>query len=301
MALAAAYMKALNAAPALTKYCTTFWICCASVFLSQKYALSRLRPTSFCAAAEPHSHACLPHCCRACRITNTVNLKRIVSYSAVVGAPPYSHYWFMFLERMGTGTNTMLVLDQLVWRPLTIAWSFLVGAYLRDGSLKNLGSNMKGGYKKAVTNGLILWVPLQYINFKFVPMQWRVLFIDVVHFFWDIYLCTISMAKKNQKQLDSPAATSAWTRKYFTEDHERMLNRMVPPVNADAGPEQGLDTLPALADTTAEATELTGALFAQLLVGGFFNLYANMDRLNKENEFPIPDADTGTNMVRAPA
>ena len=38
MALAAAYMKALNAAPALTKYCTTFWICCASVYLSQKCA-----------------------------------------------------------------------------------------------------------------------------------------------------------------------------------------------------------------------------------------------------------------------
>eukprot|EP01052_Picozoa_sp_SAG31_P058070 SAG31_NODE_17541_length_667_cov_0.899648_1_plen_54_part_00 len=29
---------------------------------------------------------------------------------------------------------------------------------------------------------------MQWINFRFVPLQWRVLFIDLVHFFWDIYL-----------------------------------------------------------------------------------------------------------------
>ena len=88
-------------------------------------------------------------------------------------------------------------------------------------------------------------------------------------------------------------------RKYFTEEHERMLNRMVPPADADgnASADTSLDKLPTLADATAPATELSGVLFAQLLVGGFFNLYANLDRLNKENEFPIPDADTGTNMV----
>ena len=40
-------------------------------------------------------------------------------------------------------------------------------------------------------NGLVLWVPLQYINFRFVPMRWRVLFIDIVHFFWCV-ACTLS-------------------------------------------------------------------------------------------------------------
>jgi hypothetical protein len=49
---------------------------------------------------------------------------------------------------------------------------------------QNLRANLKKDYKKAVLNGLVLWVPLQYINFRYVPMRWRVLFIDVVHFFW---------------------------------------------------------------------------------------------------------------------
>jgi hypothetical protein len=64
-----------------------------------------------------------------------MDIRRIVSYSAVVGAPPYSHYWFMLLERLRVGSTSSMVLDQLVWRPLTIAWSFVVGAVLTDGSL----------------------------------------------------------------------------------------------------------------------------------------------------------------------
>jgi hypothetical protein len=35
-AVVAAYGAALSRFPALTKYCTTFWICCASVFMSQR-------------------------------------------------------------------------------------------------------------------------------------------------------------------------------------------------------------------------------------------------------------------------
>ncbi len=35
-ALVAAYSTGLSRFPALTKYCTTFWICCASVFMSQR-------------------------------------------------------------------------------------------------------------------------------------------------------------------------------------------------------------------------------------------------------------------------
>ena len=51
------------------------------------------------------------------------------------------------------------------------------------------------------------------------------------------------------------------------------------------------------AGSTFSGSALDGKKLAQLLVGGFLNLQDNMDRLNKENEFPIPDNDTGTNMV----
>jgi hypothetical protein len=90
---------------------------------------------------------------------------------------------------------------------------------------QNLRAKLKKDYKKAFMSGLVLWVPLQYINFRYVPMRWRVLFIDVVHFFWcalvtssttfyrtrsfmwynsrvcrDIYLCAMTMESKSAEK-----------------------------------------------------------------------------------------------------
>ena len=88
-------------------------------------------------------------------------------------------------------------------------------------------SDMRKNYRKAVVNGLLLWVPMQWINFRYVPLKWRILFIDIVHFFWchaplpqriascrawrpafrgltgasnrrDIYLCMLTMGKNSK-------------------------------------------------------------------------------------------------------
>jgi hypothetical protein len=90
-------------------------------------------------------------------------------------------------------------------------------------------------------------------------------------------------------------------RKYFLEEHQALLAKMVPPDDDSttaAVSSDGLgDELPVLADLTDCGAAVTGKIFAQMMVSGFINLLANMDRLNKENQFPIPDGDTGTNMV----
>jgi hypothetical protein len=52
----------------LTKYCSTFMICSVSVSFSQLMSGKGL------------------------------HLRRLLSYAALVGAPPYSHYWFLLLR-----------------------------------------------------------------------------------------------------------------------------------------------------------------------------------------------------------
>ena len=53
----------------------SFWICCASVHLSQ-------------------------------RLSGDLDLGRMFKYAALVGAPPYSHYWFLLLARFNVGPTT---------------------------------------------------------------------------------------------------------------------------------------------------------------------------------------------------
>ena len=45
-----------------------------------------------------------------------------------------------------------------------------------------------------------------------------------------------------------------------------------------------------------DVSELDGALFAKMAMGGAANLQANVDAVNNLNVFPVPDGDTGDNM-----
>jgi hypothetical protein len=96
----------------------------------------------------------------------------------------------------------------------------------------------------------------------------------------------IDALKAENAELEKPRHE----RKYFLPEHELLLAKMVPPddgtipaADTDLG-----ETLPTLADLTQSSAEVTGNIFAQMMLAGFINLYDNMDRLNKENQFPIP-------------
>jgi DAK2 domain fusion protein YloV len=46
-----------------------------------------------------------------------------------------------------------------------------------------------------------------------------------------------------------------------------------------------------------KVTSLSGKLFKEFISGGFENLKVNKDKVNALNVFPVPDGDTGTNML----
>jgi hypothetical protein len=47
---------------------------------------------------------------------------------------------------------------------------------------------LNGAWWSAVQTNWYLWIPAQLINFGLVPMQFRVLFSNVVALFWNTYL-----------------------------------------------------------------------------------------------------------------
>lgn len=49
--------------------------------------------------------------------------------------------------------------------------------------------------------------------------------------------------------------------------------------------------------TVAGSDKMTGQIWCELFRAGFVHLYRNKDQCNKINVFPVPDGDTGTNMV----
>ncbi|GAX85451.1 hypothetical protein CEUSTIGMA_g12867.t1 [Chlamydomonas eustigma] len=117
---------------------------------------------------------------------------------------PVLFYWYGWLGGLIPGSGAMsvlgsLALDQLLFAPPFIAafMSILTvtiegPTHLKDGSLQTLKNSIASKIQKdwppAVQVNWLLWVPAQFINFKFVPPNLRVLAVNVTALIWNIYM-----------------------------------------------------------------------------------------------------------------
>jgi len=106
---------------------------------------------------------------------------------------PTLHFWYGSLGRLITlagtpGAIARLALDQLAFAPVFI--SVIVGSIM---TLEGHGPSEVVGKLKAdlgtiVKSNWTLWVPFQFINFRFVPGNLQVLAANVVALVWNVYM-----------------------------------------------------------------------------------------------------------------
>ena len=80
-----------------------------------------------------------------------------------------------------------VALDQLVFSPVFLPLVFGVMAVLR-GETATLSEQVKQRYWPTLTTGWAFWAPTQAINFRFVPLQYNVLFVNVAGVLWNSYM-----------------------------------------------------------------------------------------------------------------
>ena len=55
-------------------------------------------------------------------------------------------------------------------------------------------------YREALTTNYMIWPFVQMVNFKVVPLQHRVLFVNVISIGWNCYLSYLNSAGEEQQQ-----------------------------------------------------------------------------------------------------
>jgi protein Mpv17 len=131
-------------------------------------------------------------------IFGTINWQRTAKFTALAACftSPTIHFWYRTLASRIPGTSMMatlqrLTLDQLVFAPLFIP-SFFSMALLLDGTPELIPVKLEADWSSTVLANYAVWVPAQFLNFKFVPPQFQVLFSHSVGFFWNIYLSFVT-------------------------------------------------------------------------------------------------------------
>ncbi|KAA8592264.1 hypothetical protein FQN60_017719 [Etheostoma spectabile] len=90
---------------------------------------------------------------------------------------PLSHYFYQLMEMWMPSTDPLCIVKRLLLDRLAKGWT-------------DFEKKMKGSYWTALKMNWKVWTPFQFININFVPVQFRVLFSNMIALFWYAYLAS---------------------------------------------------------------------------------------------------------------
>jgi len=120
-------------------------------------------------------------------------------------AGPFFHYWYTFLDSKLPGINLKtlgkkICLDQIFCAPIVYGSFFPFIGVMKGQSFQEIEQNFKNDFVSTYLADCVLWIPANFLNFRFVPPSQRVLCVGVISFVWSIYLAFVGGG--NGRQLD---------------------------------------------------------------------------------------------------
>ncbi|XP_036907717.1 peroxisomal membrane protein 2 [Sturnira hondurensis] len=109
---------------------------------------------------------------------------------------PLSHFFYLFMEHWippevpWAGVKRLL-LDRLLFAPAFLLLFFLIMNFLEGGDPAACAAKVKSTFWPALQTNWRIWTPVQFININYVPLQFRVLFANLVALFWYAYLASL--------------------------------------------------------------------------------------------------------------
>jgi hypothetical protein len=131
----------------------------------------------------------------------SVDVKRTLTFT-FLGAflvGPALHFWYGILGKIVTvggslGAGVRLGLDQLAFAPVFLA-TFLSALFAIEGNTDKLPNKLKQDLFPTVVANWKIWVPFQFLNFRFVPANLQVGAANVIALAWNVYLSWASHKK----------------------------------------------------------------------------------------------------------
>lgn len=126
------------------------------------------------------------------------SVKRYAVFGTII-YPPILHKWYIWLDSKFPKGNLIkkLFLDQFILTPVLVAM-FYIGMSAMEGK-EDWTEECRDKFAHTFFYDCIFWLPMQAINFKFIPNAFRIVFIAICSFVWLNVLCTIKNAPLSGK------------------------------------------------------------------------------------------------------
>ncbi|KDP37841.1 hypothetical protein JCGZ_06396 [Jatropha curcas] len=124
----------------------------------------------------------------------SLDVKRtfLFTFLGLVLVGPTLHFWYLYLSKLVTlpgasGAFLRLLLDQFLFSPIFIG-VFLSVLVTLEGRPEQVVPKLQQEWFSAVLANWQLWIPFQFLNFRFVPQQFQVLAANAIALVWNVIL-----------------------------------------------------------------------------------------------------------------
>lgn len=78
--------------------------------------------------------------------------------------------------------------DQILFTPVILSCFLLINEGLMGNGISGGLSKIQADFSTMLVANWSVWIPAQLMNFYFIPLNYRVVFIQVVALFWNMYV-----------------------------------------------------------------------------------------------------------------
>eukprot|EP00536_Pseudo-nitzschia_multiseries_P019256 jgi/Psemu1/299771/fgenesh1_pm.4242_\ len=140
--------------------------------------------------------------------------------AGLIGHGPMSHVWYGFSENVvfqnvlhlppnAFGTACKIVIDQTCWGPIWNNTYIVLLGLMKRNSLRTIFGEMKRTTIPLIVSGLKLWPLAHCVTYGLIPVENRLLWVDLVEIAWVTILATAAAAAvpENENEIGTePAA-----------------------------------------------------------------------------------------------
>eukprot|EP01119_Soliformovum_irregulare_P021220 TRINITY_DN7021_c0_g1_i1.p1 TRINITY_DN7021_c0_g1~~TRINITY_DN7021_c0_g1_i1.p1 ORF type:complete len:228 (-),score=8.21 TRINITY_DN7021_c0_g1_i1:85-768(-) len=128
-----------------------------------------------------------------------------LSFIDLAWSGPIMHFWYTFLDNSFTGISkraitAKMLLDQFIFTPTIIGGFFVSNALIEGKTLGHAVDKIRQDMIPALVGNVVLWPAAMWINFRFIPHQYSVLYISGVAIIWNTYFAWLSSTKVRLNQ-----------------------------------------------------------------------------------------------------
>ncbi|KAK9313429.1 hypothetical protein V1522DRAFT_410731 [Lipomyces starkeyi] len=127
-----------------------------------------------------------------------IRTARMCFHGGVVFAPVVSQWYKLISTRIVIPGRPMLealarmAVDQTVWAPVGIASFYVSMGVLQLHSWEQIKQELQTKWWRTMVGNYAVWPAVQFVNFRIIPLDYRLMFVNIVSIGWNAFLSWFS-------------------------------------------------------------------------------------------------------------